>query len=239
VGKTLTASDVRHFYRLTDLKPGPVGRADGQTQGARVTTNVPVFPEGEVEHPEYGTLDFSPENLREYVANWENRVRKIEVPVDLDHKNEEAAGWIQQLSYQPGSGVYATVEWNRHGQELLNDKRYRYLSPQFGDYTDEQTGETYKNVLIALTLTNFPFLKEMGPVSLSERRRRQPSRLVDRARAALLAEYSHRDRRLFDRELRKLTGRSQTGSRAICRSGCSRCTHIALTSPRARRSIAL
>ncbi len=236
MSRTLTAADLRRFYRLVDLKPGPVGRADGQTQGARVTTNVPVFPEGEVEHPEYGTLTFDPMTLREYVRNWENRVRKIDVPVDLDHKNEDAAGWITNVSYQPGNGVYATVEWNRHGQELLNDKRYRYLSPQFGEYVDEQTGETYKNVLIALTLTNFPFLKQMGPVSLSERRRAQPARLVDRARAALLTEgYSASDRRLFERMTRP--HRQQDAEQhARCRSGCLRC---ALTSPRTRKEIAL
>ena len=220
----LNATDLSRFYRLSEMS-GPVGRADGQTQGARTSLAVPVFPEGTVTHPEYGDLDFSPKKLKAYVRHFDDRVRKIDICVDIDHKNEEAVGWVQRVYYSAGAGVYADVSWNRRGQALLADKRYRYISPQFGDYTDEVTGETFSNVLIALTLTNFPFLKEMPAISLSERKR-QPR--VDRARAAVMAEYSRHDRRLFDRmtSTRKPAQHDQK-----CRLGCQRC---AQTTPRRR-----
>src|SRR5438309_7348635 len=189
--RQLSSRDLDRFYRLSEMS-GPVGVADGQTQGMRTTSNVPVFPEGEVTHPEYGDLDFSPKVLRQYVRHFDDKVRKIDLAVDIDHKNEAAVGWVKRLSYSPGDGVRAEVEWNRHGQALLADQQYKYISPQFGDYTDETTGETYKHVLIALTITNFPFLKDMPQISLSDRKR-QPR--MDRA----LAEYSRTDRRLFDR----------------------------------------
>jgi hypothetical protein len=220
VSRTLSASDLNRFYRLTDLKPGPVGTADGQTQGMRSTSNVPVFPEGEVTHPEYGDLDFSPKVLRQYVKNFDDRVRKIDLAVDIDHKNEKAVGWIKRLTYNPGDGVYAEVEWNRLGQAALSDRQYRYISPQFtSEYLDESSGETFKNVLIALTVTNFPFLKDMPAISLSERKR-QPR--MGRA----LAEYNRRDRRLFDR----MTSTRQAAEHdQKCRLGCQRC---ATTNPR-------
>jgi hypothetical protein len=234
MSRTLTASDLTRFYRLADLKPGPVGRADGQTQGSRVSTNVPVFPEAEVEHPEYGTLTFDRKTLLQYVKHFADRVRKIDVPCDIDHENKAAAGWLTNLYYVEGDGVFADVEWNRMGQELLSDKRYRYLSPQFGEFVDEESGETYKNVLIALTLTNFPFLKAMGPVSLSEPSRK-PTKLVDRARSALLAEYSSRDRRLYDRELRAM-GRRPRPTSHQCRLGCRVCS---LTAARTLKEFAV
>jgi hypothetical protein len=236
--KKLSSRDLSRFYRLSEMS-GPVGRADGQTQGMRTTTNVPVFPElpkGEfITHPEYGELDFSPKTLREYVKNWEDNVRRTALPVDIDHKNESACGWVKRLYYQPGDGVFADVEWNRLGQRLLADKQYKFISPQFGDHTNERTGETFKHVVIALTITNFPFLKDMPSVSLSEHSRK-PIKLVDRARDALLAEgYSNRDRRLYDRELRAMGSRPRPTSSHQCRLGCRVCS---LTAPRARRSYA-
>ncbi len=223
--RRLSARHLERFYTLTDM-PAAAGRADGQTQGGmRTVTNVPVFPEGTVEHPEYGELDFSRTKLLDYVANFDDKVRRIDIAVDIDHKNEDAVGWIKNLSYHPGDGVYAEVEFNQHGQALLSDKRYRYISPQFGEYVDETSGEKYDNVLIALTITNFPFLKDMPSLSLAEHR---PTRLIDRARAAVLADYSLADRRLFERltSTRKAAEHDQK-----CRLGCQRC---AMTTPRRR-----
>lgn len=225
MARTLTQRDLSRFYRLTDMKPGPVGRADGQTQGFRVTTNVPVFPLGTVTHPEYGELDFSEATLREYVRHWEDNTRRIELAVDIDHKNEEAVGWVKRVYFVADEGVYGDVEWNRHGQALLNDRAYKFISPQFGDHVNEVTGETTKNVLIALTITNFPFLKEMPSISLDERQHR-PAKLIDRARRALLTEgYTARDRRLFDRMLhsRKTNLPEQ---RVPCKQGCMRCVRM-------------
>src|ERR1700694_5899163 len=130
--RNLTSRDFNQFFRL----------ADGQTQGKRITNDVPVFPEGQVTHPEYGDLDFSYDKLKSYVRHFDDKVRKIDICVDIDHKNEDAVGWVQRVYYRPDRsdqdpGLFADVEWNRHGQELLADKRYRYISPQFGDYTGE------------------------------------------------------------------------------------------------------
>lgn len=160
-GKRLTEGQLAKFYELKDVKLDDV-------QGARRSW-VPVFPEGHFAHPEYGDLDFTDGELRKYMLNFRQRVRKIDIAVDIDHKNEDAVGWLKDLELRPGIGMFGLVEWNQHGAGLIADKRYRYISPQFGEYVDEESGTTYDPVLVALTITNFPFLKSMKAIGLRKK----------------------------------------------------------------------
>lgn len=165
--KGLTERQLTNFYELKDVTLDDV-------QGTRRSW-VPVFPEGHFEHPEYGTLDFTLGELRKYVMNFRKKVRKIDIAVDIDHKNEDAVGWLKDLEIREGVGLFGLVEWNQHGAGLIADKRYRYISPQFGEYVDEESGTTYDPVLVALTITNFPFLKSMAAVKLRKKEGGMPT----------------------------------------------------------------
>src|SRR5438552_1141489 len=115
--RRLTEQDVVRFVRLTE---GSV--ATGQSSW------VPVFPEGEFLHPDYGRLVFNDVTLSQYITNYTKRVRHIDPCVDIDHKNEQAAGWIVGMEHRPGVGLFAEVRWNSLGRQLLGDKQYRYTS---------------------------------------------------------------------------------------------------------------
>lgn len=81
----------------------------------------------------------------------------------------KAAGWILALQKRnSGRELWALVEWTRNAAELIRNKEYRFISPtivpSFPD--SENEGKSLGAKLIAMALTNLPFLR-MAPVSLS------------------------------------------------------------------------
>ena len=138
-----------------------------------------LMPYGHYEHPDYGKLFFSETLLKKFKANFDQRVRKIDIALDVDHKasqgDSRATGWIESMDLrgpvgdEPG-GLWGCIAWTPYGAQLLHDHVYRYFSPEFGTYTDEATGEEYADVIIGGALTNRPFLKVMPSIALSEAR---------------------------------------------------------------------
>lgn len=76
-------------------------------------------------------------------------------------KDAPAAGWIQQLEWREGDGLYALVAWTDRARELIRANEYRHFSPVFG--SDEKTGAVTK--LLMGALTNFPGLDGLLPVA--------------------------------------------------------------------------
>lgn len=132
-----------------------------------------LMPQGEFEHPQYGKLSFSRKKLEEFKANFDSRVRKIDIALDQDHDGGKATGWLEQLQLRDG-GLWGLVRWTSLGEQLLKDQIYRYFSPEFGDFTDPESGKKFSNVIIGGALTNRPFLKSMPAVQLAEKVSRKP-----------------------------------------------------------------
>ncbi len=114
-------------------------------------------------------------HLQRIVENFQKRVRGVDVPIDIEHDpTTGAAGWIRELkvdtsSADPGKkALWARVEWTPLGQELVGSGQYRYVSAEFGPYTDPETGEEYEDVLYAVTLTNRPFIKGLKALTLED-----------------------------------------------------------------------
>jgi len=56
----------------------------------------------------------------------------LDIPLDVNHSFGEAAGWFLGDSLEPREdGIYATLELNDYGKELIDSKKFRYLSPVF------------------------------------------------------------------------------------------------------------
>jgi hypothetical protein len=64
----------------------------------------------------------------------------LKLPIDLEHSTQQkapqgdpapAVGWIVKLYMSPYGAVWGTVEWTRQGQELIESRTYRYISPVF------------------------------------------------------------------------------------------------------------
>jgi hypothetical protein len=103
-------------------------------------------------------VEVTMEDLDAYVANFEAGAAGQEVPVDVLHERAEAAGWVQSL-WREGDRLLAMVDWNEFGKQLVGDKVYRYISA---------TIDTAKKVLKSISLVNFPAVKGLRPVELSD-----------------------------------------------------------------------
>lgn len=98
------------------------------------------------------------------------------IPIDYDHEGAEggstvAAGWFtgeaEVDDTDRGPVLRAQVEWTPQGLEDVQTKRFRFISPEF-DFSDRdaKTGlMTKAKDLIAATLTNRPFFKELAAVA--------------------------------------------------------------------------
>ena len=103
-------------------------------------------------------VEINDERLQALIANFEQGAAGQEVPIDILHKREEAAGWVQGIQ-RVGDKLIASVAWNDLGARLVADKVYRYLSA---------TIDLTRNVLRSISLVNFPAVKGLAPVELAE-----------------------------------------------------------------------
>ncbi len=127
-----------------------------------------ILPVGKYHNPLYGLLNISMGSCEDMVANWEAKVLGERTPyIDVDHKGGAAMGWIKELEAR-ADGLYARIEWTEPGKELLEKGLYKYFSAQIGNHTDIHTGLEIKNVLIAATLTNTPFMNTMPEAHLND-----------------------------------------------------------------------
>ena len=81
----------------------------------------------------------------------------LSLPLNVDHgysskHGSEAAGWFTEFEARE-DGLYATLELNELGNELIDAKKYKYLSPEF--LTDDR-----RNVVavVGVALVNQPNL---------------------------------------------------------------------------------
>ena len=137
------------------------------------TTEIEVLHAGEWEHPQYGNVKISEEDIDKFIASFENKVRKVDIAVDQEHMPEKgAAGWYKDLRKVSDNGqskLMAKIEWTPLGQQMIKDGIFKYFSPEFDfDYEDLETHDHFENVLIGGALTNRPYFKSLAPVALSE-----------------------------------------------------------------------
>lgn len=88
---------------------------------------------------------------------------------DYEHNSmwgdTRAAGWIVELVYVAGRGLFGRVEWTPRATKEIADKEFRYSSPLF--YFDPKTGAVTE--LLSVALTNNPALGDLGAVDLVRR----------------------------------------------------------------------
>ncbi len=131
-----------------------------------------AFPLGRYVHPAHGELTFTRERL-ERIADGVNRgVRGISPALDFDHREDrakggKAAGWIEAAEVR-ADGLWIAVRLTAEALAEVRAGAWRYLSPEFGDWTDPRTGTRHRDVLVGAALTNRPFLRDLAPVAACE-----------------------------------------------------------------------
>lgn len=59
-------------------------------------------------------------------------IADLHIPLDINHGFDEAVGWFEKTSFEvKEDGLYASLELNNKGQELIDTRAYRYLSPVY------------------------------------------------------------------------------------------------------------
>lgn len=120
-------------------------------------------------HPVYGSFSVTENDLDEFVLNFRNNVRGVDLCVDVNHDPGHRAIWWYRELYRSGDKLFAEIEWTDEGSWIVNSKAYRYFSPElYFSFRDEMTGEEMRNVLIWGGITNRPFFKGMQALKMSE-----------------------------------------------------------------------
>lgn len=161
-------NNIKRFSTLNDL--GVVKADDAELQNVvldadGVPEEIEILQPGAWDTPGHGEFEVTNNDLEQYVSNFNAGVRKG-VPIDLEHKTDGGAvGWVKELAVKAGS-LWGKVEWNTQGKTLLQDKAYKYFSPEFAPkgYKDPEGKGEFDNVLIGGALTNRPLFKALKPV---------------------------------------------------------------------------
>lgn len=127
---------------------------------------------GSFNHPVYGLLNFNQKTFDTIINNFNNKVRGIDIAVNIDHGQSttqyESAGWFRKL-YQVGTKLMAEIEWTTLGLSKIKDGLYKYFSPEIDkNYKDVEKNIKYGETLVGGALTNYPFIKKMAPIVLSD-----------------------------------------------------------------------
>ena len=113
-------------------------------------------------HPD-GAHTVTREHLQEMVDRFEEL--STDLLVDVDHASvfegeTRAAGWSTELELRD-DGLYARwPQWTPFGQQLVDDREYRYLSPVYKLESQRKNGSQGGAVLHSIALTNTPYLDE-------------------------------------------------------------------------------
>src|SRR3990167_4161307 len=164
VVKKQMEDDEKTYYYLTDISDIQLEEKDGKK-----SSWIEVFREGEWNHPKWGIIKGTKKLFSDFISNWKSNVLGREIALDKTHNPEEGAtGWIKDMKIV-GDRLKALVEWTPWGIELIEQKGFKYFSPEYRDsYTDKESGKEHKNVLFGGGITNRPFLTDLAPIVLSE-----------------------------------------------------------------------
>lgn len=143
---------------------------DGSTD-AQIPSEIHVVPTGKWDHPVYGEMEITSADIAEFVSNFNDKVRR-DIPITAGHDNGmnggelPAVGWFTDVIDRGVNGLWAGVKWTEEGVQLLQQRAFKYFSPEFYEqYTDPETGDKYGHVLVGGALTNKPYFKELAPVA--------------------------------------------------------------------------
>lgn len=146
--------------------------ADEEAGDAAIPTSIHLIPIGQWEHDLYGPIIITANDILEFKANFDAKIRKG-VPITAGHEGAlelPAVGWITKVEAR-GDGLWGQVEWNEMGEDALEDKQFKFFSPEFYPiYEDAQTHTLYKNVLTGGALTKAPYFKELEAIVFSEKK---------------------------------------------------------------------
>lgn len=135
---------------------------------------LPFLKVGEHHFADYGDVNIDDEKLDQVVSNFKRNVRRQDLPIINEehiptHYDENgpvmgpgAVGYLRDM-YRDGDTVYVVPDWNKAGERLMQEDRYRGTSPELMlNWTDPETLESHGLTAVGLALTNRPRMKNLA-----------------------------------------------------------------------------
>lgn len=174
-------SDVAQAVKMAEplLVAGPRALIPRQPIKAGETVRLPFVQVGEWNFRDsYGPVEITDSDLDTIVGNWERGARRqdlaltaalneehTQLPEGVDPKTyvgAGAVGWITAMERE-GDTVFADVELNRLGEQLIRDDRYRAVSPELLlNWIDPETDQAWGKTAAGLALTTMPRMKGLA-----------------------------------------------------------------------------
>lgn len=122
-------------------------------------------------HYNYGEIEITKQHLKKFKENFEKNSYGVDLSIDFDHETREAAGWVKEVFLSDdGNSIYGVVKWTPKGALALNDREFRYFSPEFNlNFVHPHTGVNHGPTLMGGALVNRPFLKMGAIVGLKDK----------------------------------------------------------------------
>jgi Mu-like prophage I protein len=155
---------------------------------AQVPKELQILRVGKFNHPQYGAFEITTATLAEMKANFDNKIRGIDMAFDYFHDSDkDASAWVNSLELrESGTELWATVSWTPKATQKLAERELRYFSPDFAfKWEDPETGTSFNNVLFGGGLTNRPFVKEMQAIVADEKQRGNTMTELEKAQAKI------------------------------------------------------
>ena len=142
---------------------------DQTGDGEAVFKDIQILKAGTFIHPDLGRFELTERDFDLFIKHFNAKVHKTDPALNLNHKKEEAAGWIRSLEKRNGGReLWANTELTDLGVEKIRSKRFRYISAEISfTYRDNETGEKFSRVLTGAALTNIPFIRGMNSVEFA------------------------------------------------------------------------
>jgi len=132
------------------------------------TAWINILPIGTIYDRRYGKVDVDKALINQMVSNYKAGIPAYQLSVDLDHEGGKAYGWIKELEARD-DGLYAFVEFNQDGANLIKEGEYKYVSAEWDtNYLDKRTGKEVGPTLLGFALTNRPAHPEVEELKLME-----------------------------------------------------------------------
>lgn len=165
-GATLLAASTFSFDET-------VTGADDQT----IARDVQLLRIGKFSHPRFGDFNITRNVLQRMADNFSSGQRRV--VLDYGHASaregvvdphiSRAAGWIQTV-FVKDNGLFADVKLTKEAVDFIRNEQYQFISPEFtlSAKSREAPVKSLGPVLMAVALTNRPFVEGMAALKLSE-----------------------------------------------------------------------
>lgn len=160
-GYAISDEKILEMFGVIEDKKGYLSKLNKKLDSSNDTQEIKVFPKKTVFIEKYKeTITFDDKLFNQMILAFNNS--KLFKPyMDEDHMLGEKFADILDLLIKD-DGLYAKIQLNDKGKDVIKNNIYSYVSPEWGDRTDTD-GNIHKNVLWAITLTNIPALEGENP----------------------------------------------------------------------------